>query len=94
MSLFRTIITGLLFVAVVGLLCERFHYKAELARVPQDVIAKMKAIQRDIGCVKIDGVIGPKTQAKYKIAYELAEKKIFNEYAAPYMTASGAPKGE
>jgi len=85
MSLFRTIIVGLLFVVVVGLYCENFYLKKQVANQPQNVIDKMKDIQRDIGCKRIDGVIGPETQAKYKIA----QKKVFNEYAAVYMTASG-----
>lgn len=87
MKLILTALAILLLLSIF-LVCQNASFKAELASKPQDVIAKMKGIQKDIGCTRIDGVIGPETTALYKIA----QKEVFNDFAAPYMTSSGSPE--
>jgi len=58
------------------------------------IIDKVKELQALVGCEKIDAKIGPETTRLVNAAVETEERELFNQYAARYMTASGAPKDE
>jgi len=54
------------------------------------VIERVMDIQREVGCVKIDGEIGPESKTKINKQTKLDEPEYFNKLAAPYFTPSGA----
>ena len=49
-----------------------------------NVKEQLKAIQKQIGCVDIDGKWGTETRDKYKLALERLKRAKHNEYAAAY----------
>ena len=57
---------------------------------------RIKALQRQVGCVKIDGEIGGETKLMINRAVEkeklAAEKELFNSYANECFTESGGPE--
>lgn len=57
------------------------------------ITKQVKSIQRQVGCTKIDAIIGPETTKLINIAIKREERERFNEYAKRYMTATGAPTG-
>ena len=61
-------------------------------KLPESVTEQMMAIQEQVGCESIDGVIGPETTRLVNARVEAEQEELFNGYAAQYMTPSGAPK--
>ena len=57
------------------------------------LIVRIMAIQQEVGCRMIDGKIGPESTEKINAQTEIDRSKLHNQYAEPYMTASGAPLG-
>jgi len=64
-------------------------------RTPLPAITEqLKNIQRQVGCKKIDAVIGPETTALINAEVEKEKRELFNQYAKRFMTATGAPTGK
>lgn len=59
---------------------------------PYLIIDKVKELQALVGCEKIDAKIGSETTRLVNAAVKNEERELFNQYAAVYMTPSGAPK--
>jgi len=66
-------------------------HRPKPARPSTRIIDQVKNIQRQVGCSKVDGIIGPETTYLVNITVKNEQQKFFNEYAARYMTGTGAP---
>ena len=60
---------------------------------PPLVIELVMDIQEAVGA-RPDGVIGPNSTALMNAQTKLDKPLLFDQYAAPFHTVSGAPKGE
>lgn len=58
------------------------------------VTEQMKSIQQQVGCKKIDAVIGPETTELINAEVERENRELFNQYAKRFMTTTGAPTGK
>ena len=84
MKLLSAILVGLLFVWAVGLYCENQSLKTQADYVPS-ITEQLKAVQRQVGCVKIDAKVwGPESKGFLKPIIEKEEQKLCNQYAAQW----------
>tara|TARA_Y100000310_G_scaffold248176_1_gene253978 strand:- start:5 stop:274 length:270 start_codon:yes stop_codon:yes gene_type:complete len=56
-------------------------------RVEKTLTQKVKEIQTQIGCEKIDGLWGPETTQKFKIAARAEDEDQFSQYAVKWYKA-------
>lgn len=56
------------------------------------VIEQLIDIQKQVGCKRIDGEIGPETTLLVNACTASEKKEFFNKLAKPYFTPSGVPK--
>ena len=61
---------------------------------PKMFVEKFMELQVEAGCTQIDAKVGPEVKEKFNAKAELELPEYFNKQAAPFHTASGAPKGE
>ena len=74
-------------------ICLSCGYLGWLVPKPQPTITKqLKALQRQVGCKKIDAVIGSETTLLINQAVKQEQWELFNSYAAVYMTPTGVPE--
>lgn len=57
----------------------------------QTVREQVMALQGRVGCTMIDAEIGPESIMRINQAVKAEEPNLFNSFAEPYFTLSGAP---
>ena len=61
---------------------------------PKLFVEKFMELQREAGCKLIDAKVGPEVKLLFNAKAEEELPEYYNKCAAPYYTASGAPRKE
>ena len=74
-------------------ICLSCGYLGWLVPRPQaNITEQLKSLQQQVGCTKVDAVIGPETTRLVNAAVKQEQWELFNSYAAVYYTPTGRPK--
>ena len=72
--------------------CVRLYRNSLIKPKPKMFVEKFMELQVEASCKQIDAKVGPEVKRLFNAKAEVELPILFNQYAAPYHTASGAPK--
>ena len=92
----KNLITTILFASCLALTfaCVRLYRNSLIEPKPKMFVEKFMELQVEAGCKQIDAEVGPEVERLFNAIAEMELPELFNKYAAPFHTVSGAPKGE